>query len=88
MIDYPMTADKARAATLGYVREMLARGYASADAAREVSAGFGAPGEPGYDIRSGKITVPSFGPDKHTFRFTELEAEIRRARTAEQLTLF
>ena len=83
-----MNQADARAAAIRYVRGMLARGYTSADAAHEACMGFGAPGEPGYDIRSGKITAPSFGPDKHTFRFAELEAEISRARTTEQLTLF
>lgn len=88
MIDYPLTADQARAAALRYVRGMLVRGYDSAQAAREQFSSFSGPGEPGWEIRSGKIRVPCFGPGTHTFRFTELEAAARRGASAEQFTLF
>lgn len=83
-----LTADQARAAALRYVRGMLARGYDTTAAAREEFSSFSGPGEPGWEIRRGKIRVPCFGPDTHTFRFSELEAAIRRGQAAEQLALF
>ncbi len=84
----PANPDEARSAARKYVRAMLARGYTSADAAREISSGFGGPGEAGYDLKYGRITVPSFGPRRWTFAFSELEAEVRGGVAVEQLSLF
>lgn len=83
----PANPEEARAVAREYVREMLATGYGSDRAADDVCSRT-APGESGWDIRGGRITVPSFGKNRWTFAFSELEAEVRGGAVAEQLTLF
>lgn len=76
---------RARAIALGYVRFLLENGYAAAQAARETSLGYGGPGEAGWHISHGNITVPACGESEYTFPFAELEAE---AKGPQQLDLF
>ena len=68
-----MTEQSAKQHASRYVRQMEQRGYTSANAKRETCLGYGAPGEPGYMIHSGKISVPGAGSDKFTWQFTEIE---------------
>lgn len=76
---------RARAVALDYVRSLLALGYDAGKAAQEISLGYGAPGQPGWNISHGAITVPACAPTEYTFSFAELEAE---ARGPQQLDLF
>ena len=76
---------RAHAVALGYVRKLLARGYDAAQAAAEISLGYGGPGEAGWCIAHGNMTVPAYGPTEYTFPFAELEAE---ALGPQQLELF
>ncbi len=87
-MELPANPYEARTVAREYVRKMVSRGYTSADAAREVCSGFGGPGEAGYDLKSGRITVPSYGSSRWTFSFAELESEVLRGGASEQLTLF
>ncbi|RYD38955.1 MAG: hypothetical protein EOP87_00025 [Verrucomicrobiaceae bacterium] len=73
---HPTTQRHARIWALVYVREMVKRGYRSAQAAKETNLGRGGPNEAGYNINHGKISVPACRPN-WTFRFTELEREAR-----------
>jgi hypothetical protein len=70
-----MTRREARRWAERYVSAMISRGYTARDAAREGFAAMGAPGEPGYIIRSGKISVPgSLIHETHQFDFAALAA--------------
>lgn len=66
---------RARAVALGYVRKLLAQGYDTAQAEAEISMGYCGPGEAGWCIAHGNVTVPHCGPNEYTFTFAELEAE-------------
>lgn len=69
----PSNADEARALAADYVRAMLAKGYGPADAKREIFSGMSGPGQPGWEIKHGKISVPMC-PPRWTFDFAELAA--------------
>ena len=75
----------ARAVAIDYVRKLLSQGYDTARAEAEIAMGYCAPGEAGWCIAHGKMTVPHYGPTEYTFPFDELEAE---ARGPVQLTFF
>jgi hypothetical protein len=75
----------ARRIALDYVRKLLAKGYDTARAEEEIAMGYCGPGEAGWCIAHGKMTVPHCGPTEYTFPFAELEAE---AIGPQQLDLF
>jgi hypothetical protein len=87
---HPVTQPEARVWALLYVRRAAGRDYTSADADREAFMGMSGPGEAGYNISRGRITVPATGERKWTFRFADLEREINTPAPAlaggEQLT--
>lgn len=74
----PTNADEAREIAKGYVRDLLARGYSAEQANAEACSGFSGPGQAGYEIRHGKITVPALGQPKWTFSFAQLATEIEQ----------
>lgn len=74
----PTNTDEAREIATGYVRDLLARGYSPAEAAKEIHMGYGGPAEAGWTIAHGKITVPGLGQPKWTFSFAQLATEIEQ----------
>lgn len=80
-----MTRDDARSEALTYVHEKLLHGTTAVAMRREPYMARGGPGEVGYELSRGRITVPGVtGPKpRHTFRtddlVAELEAEAREA---------
>ncbi len=73
-----MSESEARNYALTWVRRMADKGYDSACAKKEIFMGQSGPGEPGYIIRCGKITVPMSSGPSFTFRFEELEKMIEQ----------
>lgn len=76
---------QARTVAVEYARKLLSQGYDTERAEAEIAMGYCGPGEPGWIIRTGKMTVPHSGPVDYTFTFAELEAE---ALGPQQLDLF
>ena len=75
-----MTHDEARQEAVRYLRPKVeGYGVTHRDLCNIIHEGYGAPGEPGYEIGYGRITVPgAAGPKpRHTFSTDELVEAIR-----------
>lgn len=81
----PTDRTHARSIALRYVRKLLSQGYDNARAVDEIAMGYCGPGEYGYVIERGRVTVPHCGTQDFHFTFAELEAE---AIGPQQLDLF
>ena len=65
-----------RQIALEYIRELLRGGYDEDRALEEPM--LGATGDPGYEIQRGRIYIPWYMcPERRSYKFSELAAEIR-----------